>query len=146
MSHLIPVKIEANQFNNQEYLVKALEALEFKVRSYKKPKLFKNYFGSYQHKAEIILEKRPASNLCSEAGFIRNPDTELFELICDSMDQRKFDFSRLNKEYLKVRIETEANAIASQLNKGEAIVEWLNDDTYAIQFTADLKLQTGVNY
>lgn len=142
MSHLIPIKIENNQFTNQEFLVKALEKLGFSADSHEKPQWFKNYYDKFEHKAEVILQKSKNKEirLSSDAGFIRNPDTGIYQLVADSMDVKKFTSKQLNKEYLKQKIESEASAIASKLNKGKAVVEWIDEDTYAIQFEQDLNL------
>lgn len=142
MSHLIPVQLGQNDFVNQEYLVKALEKFGFVVDSYATPQWFKNYYGKLQHKAEVILTKNKNKKifLSSDAGFIKNPDTGIYELICDSMDAHRFEASNLNKLYYKQKIEAEATAIAYKMNKGTPVFEWIDDDTYAIQFEEDLAL------
>ncbi len=149
MSHLTPVAIDSKGMTVPKYIVKAIEAIGYKAEVFDEPVDLEDYYGEKtgEIQAQIVLRKRDnlrddnsSLGLKADAGFLLNQETGEYELIADDLDHNKFDPQKLNKLYFKHRIEDEVTEMAKKANRGNFVIQWVNDDEYGVQFEQDKQL------
>jgi len=149
MSHFVSIKISDKSLTNSDYLVKALTKLGWEVEYFEEPQSIRDFFNKKTQAANIIIAQKnnPGKKLYADVGFLKNPQTNAFELIVDSMNTKLFSPETILKAYTKAKIETEAQKVAKNLNQGSFEGQWLDEETYAIQFTNQTEhLKVGAIY